>query len=303
MIYDLGSEAAAIPSAPVSTHPRRPMSPASARLTWVAASLALAASMAGLLIDGIYAGDVSTGEMLRGYDLVTAVVVVPVLAIETRAARHGFVLPRLVTLGLLAYLVYTYAFYLFGSGFNDLFLLHVAVLATGLCALILEVASIDSSSVAAQLNAKSGIRSAAAILGALAVGLFAMWVYSAVVELFSGEVPSGSALVETETVVHVGMILDLSLLVPLYSVAAVLLWRRATWGFVLAGISLFAGIVHQLAYMVAMPFQEAASVAGAVSFDPAEPVILLLYAVATALLVLSSRRHSNARAFKQSRNP
>jgi hypothetical protein len=45
------------------------------QLTWLVPVLALAASLAGLLIDGIYTGAVATAEMFRGYDLVTAVVV------------------------------------------------------------------------------------------------------------------------------------------------------------------------------------------------------------------------------------
>jgi hypothetical protein len=34
---------------------------------------------------------------------------------------------------------------------------------------------------------------------------------------------------------HLGYVRDLSLLVPVYATAAVLLWRRAAWGYVLAG--------------------------------------------------------------------
>jgi hypothetical protein len=41
---------------------------------------------------------------------------------------------------------------------------------------------------------------------------------------------SAPAAPETDTVVHLGMALDLTLLVPLYAAAAVLLWRRAPWG-------------------------------------------------------------------------
>lgn len=96
------------------------MARAATQLTWVAAALAWAAALSGLLIDGIYTGDVSAAEMFRGYDLVTAVVAVPVLAIASRVAQQqGSVLAKLVTTSLVAYLVYTYAFYLFGTGFKD----------------------------------------------------------------------------------------------------------------------------------------------------------------------------------------
>jgi len=290
-------ETSASPSEPARAHPRNGVARAAAQLTWVAAALAFAAALAGLLIDGIYTGDAATAEMLRGYDLVTAVVVVPVLAIASRVAQQpGSVLAKLVATGLVAYLVYTYAFYLFGTGFNDLFLVHMAVFATALGALILAVATIDVAAVAERLGARPQVRSVAAILAALAVGLGAMWVYSAVDNLVTGDVPVGSALVESDTIVHLSMALDLTLLVPLYAVAAVMLWRRAPWGVVLAAVALFAGILHQVSYIVAMPLQVAADVSGAVSYDPAEPIIVLLYVVASALLLRALSRGSKKRA-------
>ena len=57
----------------------------------------------------------------------TAVVVVPSLVVAMRFARRGSVWAQLSTTSLFAYLVYTYAHYLSGTGFNDLFLLQVGV--------------------------------------------------------------------------------------------------------------------------------------------------------------------------------
>jgi hypothetical protein len=255
-------------------------------LTWLVAALALAASLFGLIVDGIYTGAASTASMLRGYDLVTVVAVVPGLVVAVQLARRGSVRARLVAASLLAYLVYTYAYYLFGTGFNDLFLLHAAVFATALCALVLAVTAVDATHVAECFGPRTRVRGTAAILGVLAIALGGMWIYFAVDNAVTGDVPAGSRLVETDTIVHLGMALDLVLLVPLYAVAAVLLWRRAAWGYVLAAVALVAGVLHQISYIVAMPFQVAADIPGAVAYDPVEPVIALLYLVATALLLL-----------------
>jgi hypothetical protein len=255
------------------------------RLTWLATALALAASLAGLFIDGIYTGAAATAEMFRGYDLVTAAVVVPGLAVACGRARRGSVRTQLVTAGLLAYLVYTYAYYLFGTGFNDLFLLHAAVFATSGSAFVLSLTAIDVASVADRFRPGTRVRAVAVLLTILAVALGAMWIYFSVDNIITGDVPAGSQLVETDTIVHLGMALDLTLLVPLYAVAAVLLWRRAPWGYVLAAVAVFAGTLHQLSYVVAMPFQVAADIPGAVGYDPGEPVILLLYLVASVLLL------------------
>ena len=76
--------------------------------------LALLASLAGLLIDGVYGESGSTAEMFRGYDLVTLVFVVPALMLSQLQARRGSVRAQLIWVGMLAYLVYTYAYYLLG---------------------------------------------------------------------------------------------------------------------------------------------------------------------------------------------
>lgn len=258
---------------------------AAAGLTWLAAALAVCASPAGLLIDDVYAGAISTAEMFCGFDLVTAVVVVPGLVVALPLARRGAVRAQLITASLVAYLVYTYAYYLFGTGFNDLFLLHAAVFAGSVPALVLTLAAIDVASVADRFHPRTPVRVIGGILATITVALAGMWIYFAVTNAITGGVPAGSRLVETDAIVHLGMALDLSLLVPLYAVAAVLLWRRAAWGYVLAAVALFAGILHQVSYLVAMPFQAAANLPGAVSYDPAEPLIVLLYLVAALLLL------------------
>jgi hypothetical protein len=119
-----------------------------------------------------------------------------------------------------------------------------------------------------------------------------MWAYSAVDNAATGKVPTGSRLVETETIVHLAMALDLTVLVPLYAAAAALMWRRAPWGYVLAAVALISGIVHQVGYIVAMAFQSAADIPGAESYDPGEPAIVLLYLTGTFFLLRGPRRRS-----------
>jgi len=254
-------------------------------LVWVLVGLMTCAGLAGLLVEGVYSGAESTAEMLRGYDLVTALVVAPGLATAAYFASRGSAVAKLIVASMVGYVVYTYAYHLFGTGFNDLFLLHGAVFAVGLVALGLTLATLDLSALATSFGRRTRVRTIAGVLGVLAAALGGMWVYLAIDNALTGDVPTGSKLVETDTVVHLGMALDLTLLVPLYAAASVLLWRRAPWGYALAGMALFAGILHQLSYVVAMPFQVAADVPGAVAYDPGEPVIVLLYLAASVLLL------------------
>lgn len=72
--------------------------------------------------------------------------------------------------------------------------------------------------------------------------------------------------------------------------AALLLWRRQPWGYVLGAIALGAGVPHQVSYVVAMPFQAVADIPGAAFLDPGEPAIVLLYALGCLLLFRPRRR-------------
>ncbi|MEU4424772.1 hypothetical protein AB0F81_29480 [Actinoplanes sp. NPDC024001] len=262
------------------------------RLSVLVAVLAGASSLIGLLVDGVYVGPASVAEMLRGFDLVTLVVVAPVLAWTQSRGRRGSVLARLLQLGMLAYLVYTYAYYLFGVSFNDVFLLHVAVFMAAVLALAGTVLAVGIPSADAVVARRTPRRLVSAVLGLLAVAMGGMWVFSSLRFAATGEVPAGSMLVEPDLLVHLGIVLDLVLLVPFYALASALLWRGTAAGFVLAAVALISGTLHQVSYMVALWFQAAASVPGAVAFDPVEPVIAALFLVPAVLLLWEVRRRS-----------
>lgn len=259
-------------------------------LAWVAAGLALVAALLGLLVGGLHVGSRSTIEIFRGYDLVTAVVVAPSLAVAADRVRRGSLAAQLVAAGLLADLVYAYAFRLFGAPASDAFLLHVAVFATALAGLVLVVADVDVPAVAARFRDRTRRAVVAVPLAVLAVSLGVMWVWAGIDLTLTGAVPEGSRLVESDAMVRLGMALDLALQVPLYGAAAVLVWRRSGWGHLLAAIALVSGIAEQLAYFAAMPFQVLAGVPGAVWFDPLEPVVLALYVIGAVGLWLGGRR-------------
>jgi len=262
-----------------------------ARVTsWTLVPLALLASLAGLLVEDLYTGPASVEEMLRGYDLVTLTLAAPALALSMLWAGQGAVRAHLVWVGVLAYFVYTYALYVFGTPFNDAFLMHTAVFGVSVFALVLAVSALDVVGIAERLAERTPRRLISGILGLLAVGLGGMWIYYSAHNAVTADLPPGSALVEPEIIVHLGIVLDLALLVPAYVLAAVLLWRGAGWGYVMSALVLVSGTLHQISYMVALLFQAAADVPGAVAFDPFEPVIALLFALATALLLRGAGR-------------
>jgi hypothetical protein len=253
----------------------------------VVAALVTTAAVAaiGLLAAGAYRGPASLAWMLKGYDAVTLAAVVMAGPWVVRSARRGSTWGWLGELSLLAYLVYMYAFYVFAAPFNDWFLAHVAVFGLSTAALVAGLGSVDARGLAERFDPRAPVRVVAVVLGSLGVALAGMWVVASLRFAVTGDLPEGSALVETPSVVHLGIALDLGLLAPWYVLASVLLWRRAPWGFVLAALALLSGILHQVGYLVAMPFQVAGDVPGAAYLDPFEPVIVGLYGLSTFLLL------------------
>lgn len=248
-------------------------------LTWVAAVAALAASGVGVVTDGAYRADPATESMLRGFDLTTLVVVVPSLVlVQGKGGRLSLVRP-----GLLAYLIYSYLFAAVTGGFGAAFLLDVAVACSATFALVRVLTALRPDPV--DQTGRVGRRVSAALLGLLAVSLGGMWLSASVQAAVNDDTPAGSALVETDLAVRLGMTLDLWLLVPLYALAAALLWHGHRWGFPLGLLAAVSGLVHQLSYLTAMVYQVRADVPGAQAFGAVEPAIIACYLLVLAPLM------------------
>lgn len=278
---------------------------AAAVLTAVAIVFLAAASVTGLLAGDAYRDAEEVAAMFRGYDLTTLVLAVPALAVSlgftARAPQRDLIRTRLLALGVLVYATYTYAIYVFGTAFGPLLLLHVGAFASSLFALVFTLSTTDVAASAEALRSRAPARTAAALLGLLAVSLGGMWVVGALRLVVTGQVPEeGSLLVLPVELTHLAYVLDLSVLVPAYLLAAVLLWRRDPWGYVLAGALLIAGIGQQVGYQVALVFQRAADIPGAVAFDPVEPAIVAVYVLGALLVLVGVRRRADRKRFRRS---
>lgn len=63
-------------------------------------------------------------------------------------ARRGSGRAQLVWLGMLAYTLYNYAFYLFGAAFNSLFLVYAALFTLSVFALLFGLVALDNDTAA-----------------------------------------------------------------------------------------------------------------------------------------------------------
>ncbi|WP_069169339.1 hypothetical protein [Streptomyces griseus] len=265
------------------------------RLAWwlsLAVGLLMATSAAGgLWVSDYYRDAPEVRAMLRGYDLVTLIVVVPLLAGTLVAARRGPG-PSAVLLwtGILFYAVYNCMTTLFGSVFNDFFLLQVSLLPGSVAALVTLLANLDAADVKRRFRPRTPTRGISALLAVVAISLGGMWGYSAMRYAVTGERPSESALVLPADRVHLAYVLDLGLLVPALLLGAVLLWRRTPWGYVLAPSLLVYLVLYQGNYVTALVFQSRAGIPDSQAYDPVEPYIAGVLLVAAVVMFAGLRR-------------
>lgn len=262
-----------------------------ARLTSVlVVALMAVASVAGLGIPGLYQDVPEITAELRAYDLVTLALATPLLIGALVMERRGSAGARLVWLGLLMYACYNYAIYVFGSAFNDLFLVHVALLPVAVAAAVLLLLNLDAGSVSSRFRRGTPVRSISVVLMLVGAGLAGMWVFYSLRFAFTGALPDESELLLPIQAVHLAYALDLTFFAPMCVLASILLWRRHPWGFVLATAVLVFGTLYQVNYVVALVFQAMAGIPGARGFDPAEPVVVGVFVVALAAMAVSMRR-------------
>jgi hypothetical protein len=223
-------------------------------LTAPIAALLVIAAGGELLVEGVFGGDAANFvAQAVGQDYVTLTVALPALVAGALLAGRGSDRARLVWLGVLTYLVYTYLIYAFHVRFNPLFLVYVALLGLSLYALIGGLATTDFAAVRARFAGRTPVRTASVLLAALAVLFYLAWLGEVVPALLEGSMPQSVADAGTPT--GAAHVLDMAWILPAMLLTAVWLWRRRPAGYVLAGVLLaFASLMTLAitAMMVAM---------------------------------------------------
>ena len=272
----------------------RPLLRAGPRLTtaWVLTALLLGLmvvqSLLGLVVDGLYPEQTWAVAALRGNDLVTLVVAVPLLAGATLSSwRRPSTASVVVWLAMLFYGVYNYAYYAFGAAFSDVFLLHVAALAVSAYALLMLGTSVDAEVVALGVRAGPWARVVAVFTGLVGAALVGAWGTMSVRYALTGALPED---VMPPEAVHLVYALDLAVLAPAFLVAGVLLWRRVPWGAVLAAAVNVSGAVYLAVLWAVGGFQADAGIADRTWASPVAIGSTLLCLAAALVLLVPGRR-------------
>jgi hypothetical protein len=254
-------------------------------LSAVIVMLMVGASSAGLVVDDLYPDGPWAREALRGGDLTTLLLAAPILLLSLVFVRRGSRRAQVVWLGALAYSVYNYAYFAFGARFNDVFLLHVALLALSIWATAFAVAGIDVGMVVRSLNRTRSTRWVGAFLALVGAILGGLWIFLSIRFALTGELMADIP----RRGIHLVFAIDLALLVPALVVAGILCWRRSCVGVVFAGVMAVMGALYQVNLLLAGLFQADAGVPGVKAFPP-EGVVLAI-GFCAAVSILFRRRH------------
>ncbi len=250
---------------------------------WLTAPIALLLAVAagsGLLVDGIYLDAPAFAAQAMGQDFLSLVVVLPALVVSALLARRGSARARLVWLGLLVYIVYTYAIAAFDVRFNGLFLVYTALLGCSLYALIGGVATTDMGALRARFGDSTPVRTTSISLAVVAVLFYMLWLSDVVPALIARTVPASVAAVGLPTSpVHV---LDMAWILPAMLMAAYWLWHRCAIGYVLSGALLAFVSTMCLAIASMTVFMRRAGIAA-----PAEQTVAFIVVAALTLGLLA----------------
>ncbi len=192
---------------------------------------------------GLYYWDtVSSAAQMQANDLVTLALGLPLLAISFWLARRGSLRGRLLLSGTLGFILYTYMSMCFGTAFNSLFLIYVALFSLSLIAFILSMFAFDLQTLPAHFSEKLPRRGIAGMLIFVAAFLLLAWLG----RVASASAPGAIPALDNVTSMFI-QAMDLALIVPLCILAGILLLRRSAWGYLLASVSVLKFITMGLA--------------------------------------------------------
>jgi hypothetical protein len=196
--------------------------------------LAGCVSFCGLLFRGIYRDNAFVKTTWLGNDAITLFVGLPILIAALVFARRGSLKAQLVWMGMLDYMLYNYAFYLFGAAFNAFFLVYVALLGLSIFALIFGLTGLNIEEIHQQIGNRMPSGWIAGYMLFVALGLSCVYLAQSISFIFTGHLPG--IVTTSGHPTNVVFALDLTLLVPWLVLGSVWLLRKRSWGTVIVGM-------------------------------------------------------------------
>jgi hypothetical protein len=254
------------------------------RLTTLLVALMGTQAVIGLLFHEEYRDLEPIRTTWLGNDWITLVIGAPLLVVSRRRAALESTRGLLIWLGMMAYAVYNYAFYLFGAALNAFFPLYVATLVVAIVALMLSLAQLNVSAVAQSFHASTPVRAIGGSLAFIGIGLAVVWSGMWAAHVFAGR----PTPVDAEAFKIVAA-LDLALMVRALLSGGVLLWKRRPWGYIIASVASIQGAL----YLLVLTVNSFVAIERGLANAPGELPIwgpLALFATTIAIILLTKVR-------------
>lgn len=213
-----------------------------AKLSLTLALFAIIASLGGLIWSDLYRDSESIKAVWFVNDLITLVLAVPFLLLSIYYAQKGSLKAQLIWIGSIWYLLYNYVFYLYGAQFNSFFLLYILLFSLAIFALTLTLYNLNVSQVEESIQKQTPYRMISGFLFFFAFALGVPWIAIALGFIISGQVPPFEMVIVFAT--------DLSFLVSVLIFSAIMLWKKNVWGFVLAAMIMFKGLLYPMVLII-----------------------------------------------------
>jgi hypothetical protein len=271
----------------VPADPRPTMLRAATILSWIVVVLMATSGILTLTMADLLGAETAWArEAFRGGEIVTLLLAVPLLVGALVAVRRGSMRAQTLWIGMLLYAVYNDAYAVFGTTFNDAFLVHIATLSASVFALACAMPELDYARVARSFRRVEAAKGVGIFLVVVGIAQGALWLFILVRNVVTGEVLHDIPVSGQ----HLVFALDLGFLVPMLIVSGILLARRRPAGYLLGTAMAVMGAVYQINLMIAGVFQADADVAGVKAFAPESVVLTMAFVVAALLMLLGGGR-------------
>ena len=202
------------------------------------------ASAGGIWINNLYNDNAFVKLAWYANDRITFFVVVPLLIISIYLSQKGSQRWLLAWMGLLGYVFYNFAFYLFGAAFNIFFLIYTVLVSMSAISLILQLSSYGVTNIAEKFTKKTPVKLVSIYLLLISSLLFIVELSMIIPFLTKRIIPDTIKLTAHPS--SVVFALDFSIVIPVSAIAAILLWKRQSWGFIMGVMMLVKGFTYGL---------------------------------------------------------
>lgn len=238
----------------------------------IIALLAVIASLGGLFFGDLYRDIAFVKAAWFTNDIVTLVVAVPLLIIAMFKSSKGSFQWHLIWIGLLGYMFYNFAFYLFGAAFNKFFLIYTALFSLSGFTMLSFLWNLSNELLLKEFSERVPVKTISIYLFIMPLMLFIAELSMIIPFITSGTIPE--TIVATGHPTSVVFALDFSIIIPAFVAAAVLLWQRKTWGYILATMMLVKGFTYGLVLCIGTAFLAYDKAYG--KWDPLMPLYVAL---------------------------